>query len=105
MWVFQFNKQKGPSNNASIPLRRREGNNHWMQREEGTQAREGMGRGRGEIRDSQESIGLTLAKMLNIWEREFEESTSNRLDRASSAVKISDPELFLSKTTAGIKIE
>ena len=37
-----------------------------------------------EVKDSKDSMGVTLAKMLNIGERELEEPTSGRLNKASS---------------------
>ena len=65
-----------------------------------------------EVRDSQDSLGLTLAKMSNIWESELEESTSTRQTGPQEkgwgyqpTVKVSDPELFLYKRTVGTEVE
>ena len=65
-----------------------------------------------EVRDSQDSLGLTLAKMSNIWESELEESTFTRQTGPQvkergyqPTVKVSDPDLFLYKRTVGTKVE
>ena len=57
-------------------------------------------------------MGVALAKMLNIEEGKLDESTSSRQTGPQEegqcyqpTVKISDPELFLSKRTAGTKME
>jgi hypothetical protein len=65
-----------------------------------------------EVRDSQDSKGRTLDEMPDSGERELIEPTSSRKTGhqvkgwgCHATVKNSDPELFLSKTTAGTKIE
>ena len=57
-------------------------------------------------------MGVTLDEILNIVERELVESTSSRKTghevegwSCHPTVKISDPELFLSKRTAETKLE
>jgi hypothetical protein len=62
------------------------------------------------VRDSQDSKGGTLDKMINSWERQIVESTSSRktghkVERCGwcPTVKSSDPGLSLSKRTARIK--
>jgi hypothetical protein len=64
------------------------------------------------VRDSQDSKGGTLGEMCNSGEREIVESTFNRKIGhqvegwgCRLTVKNSDPELFLSKRTAGSKME
>ena len=64
------------------------------------------------MRYSQDSKGVTLDEMPNIGEREFEESISSRKTGPQvegwgyqATVKISNPELFLYKRTAGTKVE
>jgi hypothetical protein len=42
---MKLNKKEGPSEDASIPLRRREQNNHGRQREQATCMEEGKVRG------------------------------------------------------------
>ena len=65
-----------------------------------------------EMRDSQDSKGGTLDEMPNGRERELVESISSRKTGhqvegwgCHPMVKNSDPELFLSKRTAGTKVE
>ena len=64
------------------------------------------------MRDSQDSKGGTSDEMPNSGERELEELTSSRKTEhqvegwgCHPTVKNSDPELFLSKRTAGTKME
>jgi hypothetical protein len=64
------------------------------------------------VRDSQDSKGGALDEMLNGEERELVESTSCRKTGhqvegwgCHPSVKNSDPELFMSKRTAGTKME
>jgi hypothetical protein len=64
------------------------------------------------MRDSQDLKGGTLDKMLNSRETKLIKSTSSRkighqVERwgCHPTVKISDPELFLSKRTSGTKME
>jgi hypothetical protein len=64
------------------------------------------------VRDSQNTKEGTLDKMTNSGERELVESTSSRKTGHQvegwgfhPTVKNSDPELFLSKRTAGTKME
>ena len=62
------------------------------------------------MRDSQDSMEVTIDEMPNSGNWELEESTSSRWPQDEgwcyqSTVKISDPELFLSKRTAGTKME
>jgi hypothetical protein len=65
-----------------------------------------------EVRDSQDSMGGDLSQNAENWGEGTWRVHLQYIDRASSggtgyqsAVKISDPELFLSKRTAGIKVE
>ena len=65
-----------------------------------------------DVKDSQNSKGETLDEMLYSGERELVESTSSRKTGhqvegwgCHPTVKNSDPELFLSKRTAGTKRE
>jgi hypothetical protein len=65
-----------------------------------------------EMRDSQVSKGGTLGKMPYSGERELIESTSSRKTGhqvkgcgCHATIKNSDPELFLSERTSGIKME
>jgi hypothetical protein len=55
------------------------------------------------VRDSQDSIVVTLDEMPNSGEKEFEESTSSRKTGPQHLVKTSDLEVFLSKRTTGTK--
>ena len=64
------------------------------------------------MRDSQDSEGGTLDEMSNSGERELVESTSSQKPGCQverwgcyPTVKTSDPELLLSKRTAGTKME
>ena len=64
------------------------------------------------MKDSQDSKGGTLDEMPNSGERELVEPTSSRKTEhqveglgCHPTVKYSDPELFLSKRTAGAKME
>jgi hypothetical protein len=63
-----------------------------------------------EVRDSQDSMEVTIDEMPNSGNWELEESTSSRWPQDEgwcyqSTVKISDPELFLSGRNAGTKME
>jgi hypothetical protein len=66
----------------------------------------------GEVKDSQDSKGGTLDDMPNSGERELIKSTSSRKSGhqvegwgCHPTVKNSHPELFLSRRTAGTKME
>ena len=65
-----------------------------------------------EVRESQDSMGGTLDEMPNSGEKELKDCISSRKTGhqveewgCHPTVKISDPELSLSKRTAGTKVE